>query len=100
MERENEGRIRRKSRKIAITGGRSFFFLMNELQGRLVITDVRVDMEINASTFEDLRRFGMVARGVRAFSNIAKLKLKLIDKFSVRKQLSIFESLQKYISRK
>lgn len=34
MERENEGRIRRKSRKIAITGGRSFFFffLMNELQ--------------------------------------------------------------------
>lgn len=46
---------------------------------------------------EDLRRFGMVARGVRAFSNIAKLKLKLIDKFSVRKQLSIFESLQKYL---
>lgn len=42
----------------------------------------------------------MVARGIRAFSNIAKLKLKLIDKFSVRKQLSIFESLQKYISRK
>lgn len=49
---------------------------------------------------EDLRRFGMVARGVRAFSNIAKLKLKLIDKFSVRKQLSIFESLRKYISRR
>lgn len=71
MERENEGRIRRKSRKIAITGGRSFFFLMNELQGRLVITDVRVDMEINASTFEN-GRFKKVWNGRSRCKSVLK----------------------------
>lgn len=44
---------------------------MNELQGRLVITDVRVDMEINANTFEN-GRFKKVWNGRSRCKSVLK----------------------------